>query len=216
MSKILKTTNRSDSPSTDSSSLADSAGSLNSVEQHEITNDSEKGTIYQYSLPSMAKTPPRLVNEVSSAAEQSTTTMKTYPRLPSIEPIYAGDSCIIDCISTEPTVKRSTRVAVSSVPAPAPSQIENPNGSKRGWLVVLILVLLLFVIILQVGIMYLLKYDNDKIRKELDLEIAKSSTCQLRCHNQLADYKKYLKHICYQKSSRKNQAIVDVLMQSNW
>ena len=190
----MKNTNRSDSPSTDSSSLADSAGSIG---QHEITNGSEKGTIYQYSLPSMAKTPPRLVNEVSSAAAQSTMSVKTYPRLPSIEPIYAGDSCIIDCISTEPTVKLSPL-------------------SKRSCLIVLILVLLLIVIISQVGIMYLLKYDNDKIRKELDLEIAKSSTCQLRCHNQLADYKKYLKHICYQKSSRKNQAIVDVLMQQNW
>jgi len=205
----MKNTNRSDSPSTDSSSLADSAGSIG---RHEITNGSEIGTIYQYSLPSMAKTPPRLVNEVSSAATQSTMTMKTYPRLPSIEPIYAGDSCIIDCISTEPTVKRS--VAVPSV-QPS-SHIENSNRSKRGYLVVFILFLLLVVIISQVGIMYLLKYDNDKIRKELDIELAKSSTCQLRCHNQLADYKKYLKHICHQKSSRKNQAIVDVLMQSNW
>jgi len=209
MSKIMKNTNRSDSPSTDSSSLADSAGSIG---QHETTNGSEKGTIYQYSLPSMAKTPPRLVNELSSAAAQSTISVKTYPRLPSIEPIYTGDSCIIDCISTEPTVKRSV-----TVPSVRPSrQIENSDRSKRSWLVVLILVLLLLVIILQVGIMYLLKYDNDKIRKELDLEIAKSSTCQLRCHNQLADYKKYLKHICYQKSSRKNQAIVDVLMQQHW
>ena len=205
----MKNTNRSDSPSTDSSSLADSAGSIG---RHEITNGSEIGTIYQYSLPSMAKTPPCLVNEVSSAATQSTMTMKTYPRLPSIEPIYAGDSCIIDCISTEPTVKRS--VAVASV-QPS-SRIENSNRSRRDCLVVLILFLLLVVIISQVGIMYLLKYDNDKIRKELDIEIAKSSTCQLRCHNQLADYKKYLKHICHQKSSRKNQAIVDVLMQSNW
>ena len=203
----MKNTNRSDSPSTDSSSLADSAGS---IDRHEITNGSEIGTIYQYSLPSMAKTPPRLVNELSSAATQSTMTMKTYPRLPSIEPIYAGDSCIIDCISTEPTVKRSV-----AVPSVQPSS-ENSNRSKRGCLVVFILFLLLVVIISQVGIMYLLKYDNDKIRKELDIEIAKSSTCQLRCHNQLADYKKYLKHICHQKSSRKNQAIVDVLMQSNW
>ena len=203
----MKNTNRSDSPSTDSSSLADSAGSIG---RHEITNGSEIGTIYQYSLPSMAKTPPRLVNEVSSAATQSTMTMKTYPRLPSIEPIYAGDSCIIDCISTEPTVKRS--VAVPSV-QPS-SRID--NSSKRGCLVVFILFLLLVVIILQIGIMYLLKHDNDKIRKELDIELAKSSTCQLRCYNQLADYKKYLKHICHQKSSRKNQAIVDVLMQSNW
>ena len=213
MSKVMKNTNRSDSPSTDSSSLADSAGT---IDRHEITNGSEIGTIYQYSLPSMAKTPPRLVtqstNEVPSTTTQSIMTMKTYPRLPSIEPIYAGDSCIIDCISTEPTVKRS--VAVPSV-QPS-SRIENSNRSKSGCLVVLILFLLLVVIISQVGIMYLLKYDNDNIRKELDIEIAKSSTCQLRCHNQLADYKKYLKHICHQKSSRKNQAIVDVLMQSNW
>ena len=205
MSKTMKNTatHRSDSPSTDSSSLADSGGLC------DITNGSEKGTIYQYSLPSMAKTPPRNVNEMS--ATQTSMTKKAYPRLPSIEPIYAGDSCIIDCISTEPTVRRSLASTTQ-----ATYQIDHSDRSKRGWLIILILVLLLLVIISQIGIMYLLKYDNDKIRQELDTQIAKSSTCQLRCHNQLADYKKYLKQMCHQKSSRKNQAIINALMQSNW
>lgn len=207
MSKNMQN-NRSDSPSTDSSSLGDSVGTAG---QFDITNGSDKGTIYQYSLPSMAKTPPRTVSEVSPI--KTTMKNKSFPRLPSIEPIYAGDSCIIDCISTDPTVRKTLP---SPVRSQNPTQIEKTGASKRGWLIIIILILLLVVIVSQVGIMYLLKYDNDKIREELDIQIAKSSTCQLRCHNQLVEYKKYLKKICHQKSSRKNQAIMNALMQANW